>query len=560
MHFLNILKKINTLHLLYLLAFLILILAIIEYFFLFLFYNLISFLNNPINFKESLTEFFFLSNYFDKDFINNLLNLNFLLTIAIIIFLIKIIITILNNFFTSRIVYLINFKIIEKIISNILTKDKNVFNKHSSAYKSLLINEVNIFTGAYLQPLLYFLSDTLIFLSIIIFLALKNFILVFLLLIFTATIFFFLLFYSKNYLYKIGLERERSSKLFLQYLEDIFYGYQEIKIYKVEEYFKSRIFKVLKLLSSSQEKSSFIVTCPKLIIETIIFLLFFLFLFFFSLMKLDFAELLPLISILVLGAMRLIPILNRSIINYQQIQYAKSSMSSIIREINTDNKNYNKIKSLDVKLKEIELRNLSFFFNKNKILDKINMNFDSGKIYGISGESGIGKSTLAKLLINYIKPIHGEFLINGKKVNLNKFSWLDKSAIVPQDIFVFDDTISENIAFGKLDLNSGSRNTNLIKENLIKINKDSNYILGEQGKKISGGQKQRLGILRALYHDKDLLIFDESTSSLDSKSQIKILNMINSLKKNKIIIIISHDKKVLKFCDKIYYLNSAKNL
>jgi ABC-type multidrug transport system fused ATPase/permease subunit len=560
MHFLNILKKINTLHLLYLLAFLILILAIIEYFFLFVFYNLISFLNNPINFKESLTEFFFLSNYFDKDFINNLLNFNFLLTIAIIIFLIKIIITILNNFFTSRIVYLINFKIIEKIISNILTKDKNVFNKHSSAYKSLLINEVNIFTGAYLQPLLYFLSDTLIFLSIIIFLALKNFILVFLLLIFTATIVFFLLFYSNNYLYKIGLERERSSKLFLQYLEDIFYGYQEIKIYKVEEYFKSRIYKVLKLLSSSQEKSSFIVTCPKLIIESIIFLLFFLFLFFFSLTKSDFAELLPLISILVLGAIRLIPILNRSIINYQQIQYAKSSMSSIIREINTDNKNYNKIKSLDVKLKEIELRNLSFFFNKNKILDKINMNFASGKIYGISGASGIGKSTLAKLLINYIKPIYGEFLINGKKVNLNKFSWLDKSAIVPQDIFVFDDTISENIGFGKLNLNNGSKHINLIKENLIKINKNLKHILGERGNKISGGQKQRLGILRALYHDKDLLIFDESTSSLDSKSQIKILNMINSLKKNKIIIIISHDKKVLKFCDKIYYLNSAKNL
>jgi ABC-type bacteriocin/lantibiotic exporter with double-glycine peptidase domain len=555
-----ILKKIDIKNFIYFLIFLITTLSFIEYFFLFLFYNLISFLTDPINVKDFLIQkILFLNTPFSKDYLNDIINLKFLINVTIVIFLIKILLTILNNFYLSRVIYLINFRINQKIISNILAKNKNIFNKHSSSYKSLLINEVNIFTGAYLQPLLYFLSDLLIFLSIIFFLASKSFILFLSLLVFTPIIIFASFFYLKNYLFQIGSQREHSSRLFLQYLEDIFSGYQEIKTYKVENYFKLKIEKVMKLLRLSQEKNSFLLTLPKLIIEILIFLFFFLLLFFSNSTQIEILQLFPLITIFVLAAFRLIPILNRTIVNFQQIQYAKSSMFSVSREININIKNHDKIKSLDVKLKKIEVKDLSFFFEKNKILHKINMNFTQGKIYAISGVSGVGKTTLAKLLINFTKPTSGTILINGKKVDLNKLTWLNKSAIVPQDIFLFDDSISENIAFGKINLNSKSKYIDLIKENLIKINKDPKYILGERGNKISGGQKQRLGILRALYHDRDLLIFDESTSSIDNKSQIKILSMINSLRKDKIIILISHDKKVLDFSDKIYYLNNEKN-
>jgi ABC-type bacteriocin/lantibiotic exporter with double-glycine peptidase domain len=555
-----ILKKIDINNFIYFLIFLITTLSFIEYFFLFLFYNLISFLTDPINVKDFLIQkILFLNTPFSKDYLNDIINLKFLINVTIVIFLIKILLTILNNFYLSRVIYLINFRINQKIISNILAKNKNIFNKHSSSYKSLLINEVNIFTGAYLQPLLYFLSDLLIFLSIIFFLASKSFILFLSLLVFTPIIIFASFFYLKNYLFQIGSQRELSSRLFLQYLEDIFSGYQEIKTYKVENYFKLKIEKAMKLLRLSQEKNSFLLTLPKLIIEILIFLFFFLLLFFSNSTQIEILQLFPLITIFVLAAFRLIPILNRTIVNFQQIQYAKSSMFSVSREININIKNHDKIKSLDVKLKKIEVKDLSFFFEKNKILHKINMNFTQGKIYAISGVSGVGKTTLAKLLINFTKPTSGTILINGKKVDLNKLTWLNKSAIVPQDIFLFDDSISENIAFGKINLNSKSKYIDLIKENLIKINKDPKYILGERGNKISGGQKQRLGILRALYHDRDLLIFDESTSSIDNKSQIKILSMINSLRKDKIIILISHDKKVLDFSDKIYYLNNEKN-
>jgi len=272
-----ILKKIDIKNFIYFLIFLITTLSFIEYFFLFLFYNLISFLTDPINVKDFLIQkILFLNTPFSKDYLNDIINLKFLINVTIVIFLIKILLTILNNFYLSRVIYLINFRINQKIISNILAKNKNIFNKHSSSYKSLLINEVNIFTGAYLQPLLYFLSDLLIFLSIIFFLASKSFILFLSLLVFTPIIIFASFFYLKNYLFQIGSQREHSSRLFLQYLEDIFSGYQEIKTYKVENYFKLKIEKVMKLLRLSQEKNSFLLTLPKLIIEILIFLFFFL--------------------------------------------------------------------------------------------------------------------------------------------------------------------------------------------------------------------------------------------------------------------------------------------
>ena len=131
------------------------------------------------------------------------------------------------------------------------------------------------------------------------------------------------------------------------------------------------------------------------------------------------------------------------------------------------------------------------------------------------------------------------------------------ASIIPQDIFIIDDTLETNISFNQ-SKKIQTQNLNLINSLLKTLGIDYRRKLGEDGKKISGGQKQRVGIIRSLFFNKEVLIFDETTSNLDLRNKIALFKIIKIFKKEKIIIVISHDKKFLKICDKTYILKNGK--
>ncbi len=210
----------------------------------------------------------------------------------------------------------------------------------------------------------------------------------------------------------------------------------------------------------------------------------------------------------------------------------------------------------------LELTNISFkYSDRAKPLDNISMKIKKNSITGIIGRSGAGKTTLINIILGLFNQEKGEIKIN--TVKKNEFFDNKIIAYVPQDILILDDKLKNNIAFGIDENQIDEKRVFEVIElaGLInfynKNNNDLNISLGEQGVKISGGEKQRIGIARALYFKPEILILDESTSFLDNTTEDAILNEILKFKQKVSIIMISHRLSTLKICDEIYYIEKG---
>ena len=185
------------------------------------------------------------------------------------------------------------------------------------------------------------------------------------------------------------------------------------------------------------------------------------------------------------------------------------------------------------------------------------------KIILIMGLPGSGKTTFVDNLLGLLKPTAGEILANNINIKSNIHQWQKKIGYVSQSIFIMDASIEQNIAFGvepeKIDrklMEYALNSAKLIELNQKLIN-SNNPNVGENGVRLSGGQRQRIGIARALYRNPSILLLDEATNSLDKDTEDQILDVIGNLKKEKTVILISHDKNSLRYCDRIISLNNG---
>ena len=214
---------------------------------------------------------------------------------------------------------------------------------------------------------------------------------------------------------------------------------------------------------------------------------------------------------------------------------------------------------------KILIHKLSFKYNDNDhyVLKNLNLEINKGEIIGISGKSGSGKSTLLNLICSLLKPSSGSILVDDKLINNFQKEYQTKISYVTQKIYLIDDTIIKNIIFG---IDSDNYDYKLFNDCIKKANLEDiinrlplkeNTVIGERGMRLSGGQQQRMGIARALYKSSEILILDEATNALDEESEKDILNTIYKLKDRLTIILCSHKKTVLDYCDKIYKIDNG---
>jgi len=208
----------------------------------------------------------------------------------------------------------------------------------------------------------------------------------------------------------------------------------------------------------------------------------------------------------------------------------------------------------------IELRSVSYRYpgTEEDVLRDVDIVIRKGESVGIVGPSGAGKTTLIDLILGLIQPGSGEFLLDGRNAADVLAEWRRDVGYVPQNIYLIDDTIARNVAFGipeeETDLDKLWKAIEIaqLKEYVDALPNGLDSVVGDKGIKLSGGQKQRIAIARALYHDPEVLVFDEATSSLDTEIERTISDAISTIGKTKTMIIIAHRVNTLDACDEIY--------
>jgi len=274
------------------------------------------------------------------------------------------------------------------------------------------------------------------------------------------------------------------------------------------------------------------------------------------------ASVIPILGTIALGAQRLLPLMNLVYSSFSNIKGSLASFEevlNILRLPKQEQIEINQVLPLSFK-KDVTLKDVSFRYNLKSpwILKNINLTIKKGATIGFIGSTGAGKTTLLDIIMGLLEPSIGEVLVDGKIVNKkNLRSWQANIAHVPQDIFLSDTTLKENIAFGEP--------KDLIDENRVRIAAQyaqiEEYIdglklgydtfTGERGVRLSGGQRQRIGIARALYKQTNFLVFDEATSALDNQTEKLVMESLSKRNKNLTVLIIAHRLTTLKDCDYI---------
>lgn len=385
--------------------------------------------------------------------------------------------------------------------------------------------------------------------------------------------FFYIFVYLKvkNKINDYGKFLPDNSKNVMRSLTQSLRSIKEIIIFKSHKFYSDKF----KKLTNDYRKNAItwviLNSLPRNIIEFLAYGLFFAFLIYFTIYEFDTNELLLILGLFAASFQRLLPAFQNLFTGYNNFKVAAHSFDAIYEELLREKlhkkENEYEAKKVDVK-SQITFKNIKFRYDKNfeNTVEIKKLNFNKNNFIGITGLSGSGKTTFLNIFCGLLKPQSGEIYVDENKIEFKNYEGIKENiSYISQTPFLANDTISNNVALGEDELNI---NYDRIKEcckivginNHIENNLELKYdtIIGEDGVNLSGGQRQRICLARAIYKNKNILVFDEATNSLDEKSEIEIINKLQKNLKDKIIIFVTHRSKILKYFDYSIFFEKNK--
>ena len=372
---------------------------------------------------------------------------------------------------------------------------------------------------------------------------------------------------TRKWLKKLGEIRQIQAELTNRHLFQGLGAIREVKIMSLENVFLDKYKKHNRIGSIAVAKFNTLLVIPRLYLEFFAVFSLTILIYFKSIQGDNLQNLIPTLGLFVAAAFRLIPSVNRILSALQQFRYNKNVIEVLFNEFNIIKLNLNDdIKQSIISFKkEISVKNLFFSYPDSEkiILDNVSFSIRKGETIGFIGKSGSGKSTLLDILLGVLPLNKGQVLIDQIALSNYNKSWQNNVGYVSQNIYLIDDSLVKNIAFGISENSINYKRVNEVivlsqlEEFVSNLENGINTRVGERGIMISGGQRQRIGIARALYHDPEILVLDEATSALDTETEEEIIKSIEILHNIKTILIVAHRYSTLKYCDKIFNLENG---
>ncbi|WP_026491742.1 MULTISPECIES: ABC transporter ATP-binding protein [unclassified Butyrivibrio] len=372
----------------------------------------------------------------------------------------------------------------------------------------------------------------------------------------------------------IGKKNQSIASRIAKWRIQAIYGLKEVKVLNREDFFIRNYYESGKIGADTDIRYTVLNNSPRSLIETVFMAAVFGFIIVYVSRGGDTKLLVEHLAAFAVAAIRLIPSANR-INNYiTEIAYEEPALNFVYNNLSESMKSDKKmaaersaIAGPALQLNDkIELKGITFAYpdaDKN-IFTGADMTVPKGKSVGIMGSSGAGKSTIVDILLGLLHTKSGEILCDGQNIFSNYESWLAQIGYIPQSIYLIDESIRDNIAFGiDADEIDEARIWQVCEEaqlaDFIKsLPEGLDTKIGDRGVRLSGGQRQRIGIARALYHNPEILVFDEATSALDNETEAAVMEAINSFHGKKTMIIIAHRLNTIEKCDMIYEVRDEK--
>ena len=452
-------------------------------------------------------------------------------------------------------------QITKKLFKTYLAMPYQVFaNKNSSYLTKAIITEASLMSTV-INAVLLMISEIFVIVFLYILMLIVNWKITF---VFTIILTIKMLFLTQIISKKIkvvGVIRAKSQARFYEIINRLFGNFKHVKLQdKIRLQEISSDFSItVNEYAKANTTHYFLNTFPRLFLETTGFsLVVLLLVVLLYLNQFNVSYILPTLSLFVLALYRLLPSVNRIVHGYNTLMYYHKSIDIIAKELDTTQEN---LKNEVVKFNhKIELMNVDFSYQEKAVLENISLTINKGEKIAFVGESGAGKSTLVDLIIGLYQPSQGEIRIDDIMLDASNLqNWRSQIGYIPQQVYLFDGTIADNVCFGR-ELKQTFLEKVLKQANIfdfLQTKQGTGTLVGEGGIQLSGGQKQRVAIARALYGQPEILVLDEATSALDDKIEKQIMNEIYQASQDKTLIIIAHRLSTIDGCNRVFKIKNG---